>query len=241
MTLKIPRLVGSITLALIASCAPVRLLESNDPRIEEGVGQYQEALEGFVQSTLVRYEECAENKAEMRRLSAMTCQDGSDEVRALCADEIEADKRRVSEAVEVACTAASYAGNRESFYIPQEARLSVLKNRAAVLDSVGVCGAAVKGVANFVAGLVPEEVRRAVGTTDEGEPANCTQILVQTVLDNHRALGNGHKRLDAVDAQGGDAAAQAALFLPTQRDTLVQNVRIVLFLEQAKKRGDATP
>ncbi len=240
-TRNVPRLLPIMLLLVIASCAPVRLLESNDPKIEEGMSEYQEALEGFVQRTLLNYERCKLNRAEMARLARMICEDGSAEVRELCEAEVLADRERMGRAVEKTCTAASYDGTRESFYIPQETRLSVLKTRAAVLDSTGVCAAAMKGVTKLVDSVVPGEVRGAIGDFQEGESANCTEIVVTTVLDNHRALGEGHARIDEIDAEGGDAATQAGAFLPLQRDTLVQNVSIVLFLERAKKRGDEAP
>ena len=78
---------------------------------------------------------------------------------------------------------------------------------------------------------------------------NCTEILVSAVLDNHKALASGHHCLDQIDADRcgdfvptdstieWDAAEQAQFFLPVLLETLIQNIRIVLFLEQAKKRG----
>ena len=100
---------------------------------------------------------------------------------------------------------------------------------------MGVCAAAVNGVAKLFNSEVPSEVQSAVDEFKEGEPANCTEIGVKTVLENHKALDEGHK---LIDAKGGDAVTQAELFLPVQRDTLVHNIGIVLFLEEAKKRGD---
>jgi hypothetical protein len=101
-----------------------------------------------------------------------------------------------------ACRAASYANGAESFYIPEAARLSVLHSIAAVLDSAGAC------------------------------KANCTEGLVQTVIENHEALAEGHRHIDE-----GLGPEQAARFFLVQRDTLVQNVRIVLLLEEARNRG----
>lgn len=237
-TRSVPRLLAIIAPLIIAACAPVRLLESNDPKIEAGMEAYQEVMENFVERTLLNYERCKLYRAEMALLSQMVCEDDSAEVRELCEIEIQTDRERVGQSVEKSCSAASYDDNREGFYIPQQARLSVLKTRASVLDSMGVCAAAVNGVAKIVNAAVPGEVRSAVDDFQQGQPANCTEILVTTVLDNHKALAEIHAILDKKDANGEDAATQAALALPIQRDTLVQNISIVLFLEEAKKRGD---
>jgi hypothetical protein len=133
-----------------------------------------------------------------------------------------------------ACRAASYENGQRSFYIPEAARLSVLQSRAAVLDSAGACDAAATGIATFVNSLIPPEIDEIAGARGTATHANCTQALVQTVIDNHEALAEGHHRIEAV--AGAD---QADGFFRIQRDTLVQNVRVVLLLEEAKKRGGA--
>lgn len=232
-----------LVVAGLAGCAPVRLLEGNDPRIEEGVAAYQESLEVFVRRTLFSYEQCDANREEAARLAQMSCEDDSEAVVAACEVEIAAERARLDEAVAATCGAASYPSGQQSFYIPEGARLSVLRSRAAVLDSAGVCGAAAEGIATFVSPLIPSEIRDVVGA-DTAEPdASCTEILVQTVIDNHDALAEGHRRIDEIAAEGSASglslAEQAGGFFPIQRDTLVQNVRIVLLLEEAKKRGNA--
>lgn len=131
-----------------------------------------------------------------------------------------------------ACRAASYANGAESFYIPEAARLSVLRNLAAVLDSTGACQTAASGLASFVTALIPPKIHDLSGAGEAAGSANCTERLVQTVIENHEALAEGHRRIDEVLGPG-----QAEPFFLIQRDTLVQNVRIVLLLEAARKRG----
>lgn len=183
----------------LSGCVPVRLLERNDERIEEGMARYQESLETFVRQTLFNYAQCAANPDQTSP-----------------------------------CQAASYENSQRSFYIPEAARLSVLQSRAAVLDSVGACDAVASGIATFVNSLIPPEIDEVMGTSGAAPNANCTQALVQAVIDNHEALAEGHHRIEAIAGQD-----QAAGFFQIQRDTLVQNVRVVLLLEEAKKRGGA--
>lgn len=236
-----------VSLAVIglAACAPVRLLEGNDPRIEQGMAEYQEALETFVRQTLFNYRQCEANRAEAESLAAMSCEGTSDAVVEACEAQIQQQRAEAEQAAASACRAASFTSGQESFYIPEAARLSVLRSRAAVLDSAGVCGAAAEGVARFVNALVPPRIRDVTGG-DSGEPnANCTEILVQTVVENHDALAAGHQLItDEIAAEenagGLSLAEQAEAFFGLQLDTLVQNVRIVLVLEEAKKRGNTT-
>lgn len=233
----------SLIAAALAGCTPVRLLESNDPRIEEGVAAYQESLETFVRRTLFSYEQCDASRLEAVRLAQMSCEGADEAVVAACEAEVAAERERVDEAVAATCDAASYASGQRSFYIPESARLSVLRSRAAVLDSAGACGAAAEGIATFVSPLIPSEIRDVVGADAEQPGSSCTEILVQTVIDNHEALAEGHRRIDEIAGEGStdglSVAEQAEGFFLIQRDTLVQNVRIVLLLEEAKKRGNS--
>ena len=68
-------------LLLVVACAPVRQIESHDRKIEQGMPEYQEPLQAFVQQTLADYEFCHENQIELGLLQQMQCGDGSAEVR----------------------------------------------------------------------------------------------------------------------------------------------------------------
>jgi len=239
-------LAGSI---LVIGCAPVRLVESNDPKIEEGMISYQELLETFVQQTLVNYELCSINHTALVSVEAMQCDADTPEVQALCEAEIESEQEQLAQAADESCAAASFRESQRSFYIPQEARLNVLKTRASVLDSMGACAAAINGVTKLVGAVIPESVMGAVDSVDENSGApNCTVVLVSAVLENHRELARSHNFLDQLSFDDCDsqlsgvcsdhveAAKQARLFMPTMLETLIQNARIVLVIEEAKKR-----
>jgi len=235
---------------LMFGCAPVRLVESNDPKIEEGIIAYQELLETFVQQTLVNYELCSINHTALASVEKMQCDAATPQVQALCEAEIESEREQLAQAADEACAAASFRQAQSNFYIPQEARLNVMKTRASVLDSMGACAAAVNGMTKLAAALVPAPVKGALDSLDENSGApNCTVVLVSTVLENHRELASGHILIDQIKLNDCDsqlsgvctdhieAARQAGLYMPTMLETLIQNARIVLVLEEAKKRG----
>ena len=249
--IKISRALVLAGSMLIFGCAEVRLVESNDPKIEEGMMAYQELLETFVQQTLVNYELCSINHTALVSVERMPCDAATPEVQALCEAEIESEREQLAQATDESCAAASFREAQRNFYIPQEARLNVLKTRASVLDSMGACAAAINGMTKLVGAVVPDRVKGALNSLDENSGApNCTVVLVSAVLENHRELANGHQdvidqiELDDCDSQLSGActdhvgaAKQAGLYMPTMLETLIQNVRIVLLIEEAKKRG----
>jgi hypothetical protein len=241
-TRLMPLALMPLAVASFAACTPVRLLEPADPRIEDGVAAYQESLETFVRRTERGYRQCEAQREEAMRLARASCEGSSRAVVEACDARIREDRSRVDLAVASSCGGASYDNARDSFYIPEAARLSVLRSRAAVLDSTGACAAAARGLAALVGTSISAQVRNALGT-DSAEPgANCTEAVVQTVIDNHDALAEGHRRIDQIAADSMDGlglADQAEAFFQIQRDTLVQNVRIVMLLEEAKKRDGA--
>lgn len=250
---RLPIFAAVVTALLVsAACAPVRLIEENDPRIEAGMTEYQSALQVFVQATLANYEACRVGSEALARAERMSCDEGSAEVRHLCEEIVRADEAELAAQVDASCTAASFAANQRSFYIEQEARLRVLKTRASVLDAMGICVSAINGVGKAVSGLVPSEIRAAINVASTEQANNCTEILVDTVVQNHVELGTTHSCIDIpnqetcpedfkdIDVSDWNNAEQALGFLPIMLDTLNQNVRVVLFLEEAKKRGGSS-
>ena len=244
-----PLFVGLALISILVGCAPVRLIEENDPQIEQGMTEYQKALAVFVRRTLASYESCQVYQEALDRTGEMQCVDSTEEAQQLCNVAILAEKTRLEKLARKNCEGASYEANRTDFYIEQEARISVLKTRASVLDSMGICVSAMNGVSKAVRGSVPEEISAAVGTESAARANNCTEIVVNTVLENHKSMGLTHKCIDQPNADGcpeqyqnidlatWNSAVQAGFYFPTMLDTLVQNIRIVLFLEEAKKRG----
>ena len=241
--------IGLVLISFGIGCAPVRLIEENDPKIEQGMTAYQEALEVFVNQTLANYELCESHQGNFGSLSEMVCTDDDPDVESLCNAEIETERLRAEEQAESSCRQASYEENRKSFYITHAAKLSVLKTRANVLDSMGICVRAMSGISKAAVGVVPAEIRDAIDVDAAQEAKNCTEIIVNTVLENHKAMGLNHRCIDNpgpepcpvqyrnIDLTTWDSAVQAQFYFPTQLDTLLQNIRIVLFLEEAKKRG----
>jgi len=249
--LSVVRAVSATLLFGTFGCAPVQLLEGNDVRIEQGMTEYQEAVEIFVNEVLANYESCRIHGEEQGILEQMQCSDGSEEVQSLCNEEIQAAREESTLLAKEACNAASYMGNRIDFYIPTEAKLSVLKSRAMVLDSSGICVGAIEAGTKALKAVMPDSVGAALGTEEVQKANNCTQAVVNVVIENHRALALNHRCIDnpaysgcpelfsgiAVDDGTWNPAVQASFFLPTMLDTLIQNVRVVLVLEEAKKRG----
>jgi hypothetical protein len=227
----------------------VRLIEENDPRIEQGMADYQQSLEVFVGKTLANYESCEIFGDKLKTAEKMECLDGSAEARLICDDVIAAEITSLAISVEESCSAARYDTVREEFYIEQEARLSVMKTRAAVLDSMGICVRAMNGVAKATSGVLPAAFRGAINVDDVQSANNCTAIIVNAVFENHQEMGLNHRCIDdptyqlcpdqykSVDPSTWNSAMQAGFYFPIMLETLQQNIRIVLFLEEAKKRG----
>jgi hypothetical protein len=135
------------------------------------------------------------------------------------------------------CVKARYASREADFYLPEEAALRVLKNRAAAFDSIGACEALMEGIAKLAtAAIADEQIREWVLPYKQGAkpPSNCTELQIDTVLMNHKLLGTLHM---ANDAKGDLEAARQATAITRMYETLVQNIRIALFVENAKKRG----
>ena len=140
-----------------------------------------------------------------------------------------------------ACEKASYSAQKDAFYNPQTAKLLVLKTRAQSLDSLGLCAS----VFEFASSLSKEtisdpQIRGWVAPFEEGAPVpqNCTEIQVDTVLKNHALMASVHEDLETKPAEEAASQVVDRNALGLFRDTLVQNIKILLFVENAKKRGE---
>lgn len=221
----------------LAGCA-VQLVEENDPRIEEGLSDYQTALEEFQLRVTDAYGRCAFYRGLVGEIERRDCAtETSTNARSQCEMRIAEDLQSATFNRDEMCDAASYQGNLEDFYFPEEARLRVLVTRAGILDSSGACARLSRGVARLAETVTDETIREWIGDFEGGDSANCTALQLRRVQANHTLLRQGHQRLDERDREDGSGPEQAKAFLPTAHETLVQSISIALFIERAKRRG----
>ena len=219
----------------LAGCA-VQLVEENDPRIEEGLSEYQTALEEFRLRVTDAYERCAFYRGLVTEIERRDCTT-EPSASAQCEVQVAEDLQSAGFNRDEMCDSASYRGNLDGFYFPEEARLRVLVTRARILDSSGACALLSRGVARLAETVTDETIREWIGNFEGGNSANCTSLQLEQLQANHDLLRQGHQRLDERDRQDGSGPEQAKAFLPTAYETLVQSISIALFIERAKRRG----
>ncbi len=138
-----------------------------------------------------------------------------------------------------ACQAASYAASKQSFYVPQEAALLVLETKAQVIDSLGLCKIAYEAIAELAQTTISDPaLSQEVDKIKSAKalPGNCTEVQIDTILKNQALMAETHQALDRMAPERAAAQVLDHDALGTFRDTLVQNIKIALFLENAKKR-----
>lgn len=225
-----------LALAAIVGCQ-VQLVERHDPRISQGLSDYQLALEDFTLKVLDSYAQCDLYRGQLAEIRKVDCSIEPVATRNACQARKDKDAADAGAKAEQACTAASYPANAESFYFPNEALLRVLVVRARVLDSGGACIGALGSVKRLAASVTDERLRQSVSTMGAFETRNCTEVQMQQILNNHNVLKTQHQTIDRFDAEDQSGPQQASMLIQVARDTLEQNIQIALFLEEAKKRG----